>query len=463
VSGSVDLHTHTTASDGTLSPAELVAAAREAGLAAIAVTDHDTTAGIDEALAAGIRQGVEVVAGIEAAAEHTPGHLHIVGLFVDPLDPGFSAWLGRMVVGRGERNPRIVERLRAIGIDVSMEEVRAVAATPTIGRPHIAAVLVRRGFAASIQEAFDRYLDRGGPAYVDRRKPTSARAIERIHEGGGLAVLAHPHECGARDAAELETLVSRLKGEGLDGIEVFCSSASPRDEELAATLAHRFGLLESGGTDFHGAGKPQVRVGVGRGNLDVPYRFLERLREALAHRSHSPKGVCVWFTGLPGSGKSATAAALAARLRARGRTVTLLDGDEVRARLWKELGYSREDRDSNVHRAGYLASEVVKHGGVAVCAFIAPYREARDRVRAMIGGDRFVEVFVETPLAVCEARDTKGLYRRARAGEIRGFTGVDDPYEPPLSPEVRVDTSRLTVEAAAEAVLAALRAKKLLR
>jgi sulfate adenylyltransferase len=153
-----------------------------------------------------------------------------------------------------------------------------------------------------------------------------------------------------------------------------------------------------------------------------------------------PLGACVWFTGLCGSGKSTTAEALAALLASRGRYVTLLDGDAVRAHLSKGLGFSREDRDTNVRRIGFVAAEIVRHGGIAVCAAVSPYRATRDEVRQMVGHGHFVEVFVNTPLAMCEQRDPKGLYAKARRGEIRRFTGIDDPYEPPLEPELTLDT-----------------------
>lgn len=170
-------------------------------------------------------------------------------------------------------------------------------------------------------------------------------------------------------------------------------------------------------------------------------------------------GVCVWFTGLSGSGKSTTANELIRLLRERGREITVLDGDVVRTHLSKGLGFSREDRDTNVRRIGYVASEVVRHGGLAVAAVVSPYRETRDEVRAMVGADRFLEVFVDTPLEVCEARDVKGWYAKARTGEVAAFTGVDDPYEPPLHPEITLHTTDTTPGANALLVLAALEAR----
>lgn len=170
-------------------------------------------------------------------------------------------------------------------------------------------------------------------------------------------------------------------------------------------------------------------------------------------------GVCVWFTGLSGSGKSTTADVVIDLVRARGREVTVLDGDVVRTHLSRGLGFSREDRDTNVRRIGYVAGEVVRHGGIAIVAAVSPYRATRDEVRAMLPAGAFVEVFVDTPLDVCEARDVKGWYAKARSGEVTDLTGVDDPYEPPLTPEIRLETVGTTVEANAQLVLDALEAR----
>ncbi len=156
------------------------------------------------------------------------------------------------------------------------------------------------------------------------------------------------------------------------------------------------------------------------------------------------QGVCIWFTGLSGSGKSTTANILTTLLLSQGRRVTVLDGDVVRTHLSRGLGFSKEDRDVNVRRIGFVAAEIVRHGGVVICAAVSPYRATREDVRAMVGDGRFVEVFVDTPLEVCEDRDAKGLYAQARRGEISGFTGIDDPYEPPAQPEIVLETVQKT-------------------
>lgn len=186
----------------------------------------------------------------------------------------------------------------------------------------------------------------------------------------------------------------------------------------------------------------------------------------ILHNSYPPRhrqGTCIWFTGLSGAGKSTTAEALTVLLQEFGRQVTLLDGDVVRTHLSRGLGFSKEDRDINIRRIGFVASEIARHGGVAICAAISPYRAVRNDVRAMVGGDRFIEVFVDTPLDVCEARDPKGMYAKARRGELPGFTGVDDPYEPPLHPEIVLGTLSRTPEENAHQILDYLRQRGFIR
>jgi sulfate adenylyltransferase len=180
---------------------------------------------------------------------------------------------------------------------------------------------------------------------------------------------------------------------------------------------------------------------------------------AEAYPPRHRQGFCVWLTGLPAAGKSCTAEAVEALLRERGRRVTLLDGDAVREHLSRGLGFSREDRDANVRRIGFVAAEVARHGGAVVCAAVSPYRAARDECRRDVGKDRFFEVFVDTPLAVCEARDPKGLYARARSGQAHGVTGIDDPYEPPLRPELVLGTVETTPLENAGKVIALLRSR----
>jgi sulfate adenylyltransferase len=185
---------------------------------------------------------------------------------------------------------------------------------------------------------------------------------------------------------------------------------------------------------------------------DSEFAFERRTKIPL----QKPGGFCVWFTGLSGSGKTTTAEVLLGMLTGRGRTVTYLDGDVVRQHLSNGLGFSREDRDTNILRIGFVASEIIRHGGAVITAAISPYRATRDEVRKMVGSDHFIEVFVNTPIEVCEQRDVKGMYARARRGEIATFTGIDDPYEPPLNPELSLDTIHTSVEENASRIIAYL-------
>jgi len=175
------------------------------------------------------------------------------------------------------------------------------------------------------------------------------------------------------------------------------------------------------------------------------------------------QGVCAWFTGLSGAGKSTIASVLTVMLQEYGRQVTVLDGDVVRTHLSKGLGFSKEGRDTNIRRIGYVASEIVRHGGVAICAAVSPYRATRNDVRNMVGGDHYVEVFVDTPLEVCEQRDVKGLYAKARSGEIKGFTGIDDPYEAPNNAEIVLDTVNHTPEENAHRIVEYMMQKGFIR
>lgn len=192
-----------------------------------------------------------------------------------------------------------------------------------------------------------------------------------------------------------------------------------------------------------------------KGNT-LPEWFTRREVAEILADTYPPRhrqGVCIWFTGLSGAGKSTTADVLTVMLLEHGRQVTVLDGDIVRTHLSKGLGFSKEDRDTNIRRIGFVAAEIVRHGGIAICAAISPYRATRNDIRNMVGGDNFIEIFVDTPLEVCEARDSKGMYAKARAGEIKGFTGIDDPYEPPMNPELVLTTTDETPEWNARRIL----------
>jgi len=249
--GRADLHTHSTASDGTGSPADNVRLAREAGLAAVALTDHDTTAGLEEALAEGGRLGIRVVPGVELSTMEDGLDVHVLGYFMDWRDGRWQERLSSQRNARMRRNAMILDRLAELGMPIAMEEVERAAAGRTaggaIGRPHIAAAMVARGYVASKAEAFERFLGSEGAAYVRVPRPTPLEAVRWIHEAGGAAVIAHPGLYGR------DELVEALLKAGADGIEVYHSDHGPEDEARYAAMAARFGVIATGGSDYHGA------------------------------------------------------------------------------------------------------------------------------------------------------------------------------------------------------------------
>ena len=249
--GRADMHTHSTVSDGRLSPSALVERAASQGVTLMALTDHDNIGGIAEAEAAGRRCGVEIVPGVEISADYGPGTMHILGLGVDPAEPGLLARLDFLQGARRERNPKIIQKLRAAGLDIHMAEVEALAGQSQVGRPHFAQALVMRGMAADFKEAFDKFLAKGRPAYVPKSRMAPREAIEVIHKAGGLAVLAHPVQLRLDPAAE-EAEITGLKGFGLDGIEVRHIDHGPADEARYQALAKLLELRLSGGSDYHG-------------------------------------------------------------------------------------------------------------------------------------------------------------------------------------------------------------------
>ncbi len=275
----LDLHLHTTHSDGSLPPAEVLALAHKAGVTALAITDHDITTGLPEALEAGARLGIEIIPGVEISSRFGDNELHILGYFLDWQDPAFNHKLARLRASRHERNPQIIERLRALGQDITYEEVRHLAGTEAVGRPHIARVMMDKGYVKSAKEAFDRFLAQGKPAYVARELPEPVEAMAWIRAARGIPVLAHPL-WAKQDNQGLFTLCEKLKTEGLGGMEVHYSTHNPKQTAELLDIAKRLELLVTGGSDFHGVTKPDIEVGVGRGGLTVPVKLLEPLRKA---------------------------------------------------------------------------------------------------------------------------------------------------------------------------------------
>ncbi len=281
--GSVDLHLHTTASDGVLSPAEIVRYAKSKGLQAIAITDHDTIEGCEEALSEGSRVGFEVIPGIEISAEYSPGSMHILGFFLDIHHPLLNERLEYLQKARAERNPKMVAKLNQLGIKVTYEEVLRASGGGQVGRPHFANVLLEKKIVKSFQEAFDRFLKKGAPAYVDKFRFTSKEALHFIHESRGVAVLAHPNTLGVSRYSELEKVIVQLADEGLQGIEVYYPEHSSAEVTQYKTLADRYNLLSTGGTDYHGIEKNELDIGVGRGEMKLPYSIVEGIK-ALRNR-----------------------------------------------------------------------------------------------------------------------------------------------------------------------------------
>ncbi len=278
----IDLHIHSTASDGTLTPREIVERAAALGLGAIALTDHDCLDGCREAVGRGIPEGLGFLTGVEISADRPAGlpgegSLHILGYRIRIDEPPLNEALLDLQAARGDRNPLILERLEALGIPITLAEVEAEADGGHPGRPHIARILVRRGIVATIDEAFDRYLGNGRSAYVGKERMATARAIDLIRAAGGVPVLAHPGLLEIHEERRLEALLEELKSLGLAGLEVFFPDHNPEQTARFARLAARLDLLMTGGTDFHGAIRPEIEMGSGRGNLFVPYELYERI------------------------------------------------------------------------------------------------------------------------------------------------------------------------------------------
>jgi len=278
----VDLHVHTSFSDGTLSPEEVIREAKAKGLSALAITDHDTLDGLEEAKRAGELCGVMVIPGVEISVDLEDGRSsHLLGYGLKGKGNPFVDFLAKMRLSRVERNRAILEKLRSLGLSLDLEEITHQADEARIGRPHIAEAMVRKGYVRSVDEAFARYLARGAKAYIPRKRPSSAEAIEAMREAGGVPVLAHPHTIGIEGLMELEMCIGKLVREGLMGVEVLYPDAPFAIRRFLSGLCERWGLLKTGGSDFHGALKPEVHLGFGRGDLRVPLDWARVLEEAM--------------------------------------------------------------------------------------------------------------------------------------------------------------------------------------
>ena len=275
----IDLHTHTNFSDGSFSPAALVELAHKKGLNILAITDHDTTDGLAEAMEAAQALPLELIPGIELSTEFQGRETHMLGYFIDPADPQFQARLERLRATRLDRIRHILERLHSLNVEISLTEVEQVAGSGTIGRPHIAQVLIDKGYVKGMKEAFERFLGGRGAAYVRRVVPEAAEIIGWISDAGGIPILAHPYWEGL-NANETVVSCRTMVDQGLRGLEVFYGTFSARQISSNLHLARQFDLLVTGGSDFHGTFKPEISIGTGRGSLNVPSTVMDRLRQA---------------------------------------------------------------------------------------------------------------------------------------------------------------------------------------
>jgi sulfate adenylyltransferase len=264
--------------------------------------------------------------------------------------------------------------------------------------------------------------------------------VGRDHAGPGLNSYGKPFYGPYEAQAMVEQYASEIGVQPVEFKELVYLKDEDRYEEMDK-IPEGAHILNISGT--------QVRDDYLSKGVPLPEWFTRKETAEILQQMYPPRhnqGFCIWFTGLSGSGKSSTAEILTSLLLERGKQITVLDGDVVRTHLSKGLGFSRDDRDTNILRIGFVAGEIARHGGSVICAAISPYRSSRNEARKTVGSDRFIEVFVDTPIEECERRDVKGLYERARRGQITGFTGVDDPYEPPVDPEIILDTVNHNVE-----------------
>ena len=282
----IDLHVHSTASDGTETPSRLIEMAKETGLSAIALTDHDTVSGLQEFLEAGKGSGIKVVPGVEISSWDRSKEIHIVGLFIDPEYPPLVEFLEKMREERAMRNRLIIHRLQNLGYKITEDEVFVVAGGESIGRPHIAQVLMEKGYFENVQDVFDALLKRGKRGYIARSLKHPDVVCSLIHEAGGVAIWAHP--VSGQHSGERAYVKKMLKGlipAGLDGMETFYTTFNRNQTALLEELAETNQLLRSGGSDFHGTTRPFTKLGTGGGCLSVPDSYLEMIETYIQNRN----------------------------------------------------------------------------------------------------------------------------------------------------------------------------------
>ncbi|MBE5947445.1 MAG: PHP domain-containing protein [Lachnospiraceae bacterium] len=275
----VDLHVHSNESDGTVAPADLVKEAKMIGLSAFALTDHDTTAGLDEAIACGKTEGVEVVPGIELSTSHLGKDIHVLGYYIDYYNEEFQERLKEFRDSRDMRNEEMFKRLRECGFEkITTEALLEAFDNPVITRAHVAKFMLDCGYVKSREEVFQRYIGDNCPCYVERKKISPSQAVKLILEFGGIPVMAHPllYKFGAET---LDALVASLKADGLMGMEVIYSTYNSREQRKLKDLAKKYDLVVTGGSDYHGTNKKDIKLGVGMGNLFVPVDCLDNIKK----------------------------------------------------------------------------------------------------------------------------------------------------------------------------------------
>ncbi|MFO7559814.1 MAG: PHP domain-containing protein [Desulfobacterales bacterium] len=290
----IDLHIHSTASDGSCTPSEILSLAEKLNLGAIAITDHDTIEGCVEAIEKGIPASLQFLTGVEISSNPpiplpSSGSLHILGYGIETDNPELNRALSILRKARKNRNPEILKRLESFGIDLSIDEIQKKVGTGQIGRPHIAQAMLAMGVVKTINEAFERYLGKDRPAYIDKYRIACEKAIELIRNADGIPVLAHPGLIKTGDLKELKHLVSVLKEMGLMGIEVFYTDHSQNQSVEFQKIALHHDLLLTGGTDFHGKMLPDIQMGSGRGDMVIPYEIYENLMARLSRHSNHAK------------------------------------------------------------------------------------------------------------------------------------------------------------------------------
>jgi len=283
---SIDLHIHSTASDGSLSPSEILTLAQDLNIRAISITDHDTLEGSKEAISCGIPPSVKFLTGVEISADppdsfSLSGSFHILGYAVDFNHSDLNQTLSMLKDSRENRNPRILKLLSDLGIEITFDEIRNLAERSQLGRPHIAQLMVKKGYVPSINAAFNQYLGNGKPAYVDRFRFGCEEIIQTILNAGGIPVLAHPILLGIQKNEIFEDLIAVLTDMGMKGMEVYYPEHTQDLIEYYTRLARRHDLLITGGTDFHGDIKPEIKMGSGKGDLFIPYALYETLISSL--------------------------------------------------------------------------------------------------------------------------------------------------------------------------------------